>query len=213
MVVSCDSENELREITDPPQPPVDTGVTVIAKPKIDVLLVLDNSCSMMTDWDYITYGIAQIPEELNYYNFDWRLALTSMDPGDSTFMELDSATPSPGWAMLSLIAEFRLTAGQIEEAFDAAIAQKSRNQFWFRQNVITLIVFVSDEHEQSIIEAQDFHQLWYDPLVVASIVGPQILNQGEVSCAEVAPDFHAVSQITVDICTNQRWSVVEPLTH
>jgi hypothetical protein len=213
MVVSCESENEFREITNPPITPVDTGSSNTIQPELDVLLVLDNSCSMMSDWDYITYGIAQIPEELNFYNFDWKLALVSMDPGDITFLELDPTTPSPGWGMITLISDFKLVAGQAEAAFDSAISQKNRNYNWFRPGVTTLVIFISDEREQSVIEPQDFPNLWYDPIVIASIVGPMSVQEGETPCAEVAVDFYVVSQIIINICTNERWSVVEPLLH
>jgi hypothetical protein len=212
IVASCSSENELNEIPDVPPPiPVDTGLTVIQKPQVDVLVVLDNSCSMMEDWSYITYGMARIPEELNENNFDWKLGLVSMDPGDAIFMSLDPTVPDPGWDMITLVADFKLVAGQVEAAFDSAIAKRSRNEAWFRPGVTTLVVFISDEHEQSVIEPGEFRSLWPSQLVVASVVGPEILSQGESSCAEVAVDFHVVSQIVVDICTTERWSVIEPL--
>lgn len=212
MVVSCNSENELHEILNIPETIVeDTTLPVQDQPKLDVLLVLDNSCSMITDWDYITYGLTKIPEELSYYNFDWRLGLISMDTSDAIFMELNPASQDPGWDMLTLVGDFRLVGGQGEEGFNAAIVAKTRNSSWFRPGVITLIIFVSDEKEQSGISPADFHSLWYDPHVVASIVGPIYLAPSESSCAEAAEPYHIVSQIVVDICTRDRWSVIEPL--
>lgn len=211
MAVSCNSESGFHEIIDIPQISGDTDLQVTEKPQLDVLLVLDNSCSMMTDWDFINYGVAQIPEELNYYNFDWRLALISMDTSDAIFMELDNLSPSPGWNMLTLLSDFKLQAGQAEYAFDSAISAKTRNSFWFRNNVPTLVVFISDEKEQSQIEPTDFITAWHDPIIVASVVGPRFINQGESSCAESAEDFYLISHITIDICTSQRWSVIEPI--
>jgi hypothetical protein len=213
MVVSCNSENGLREIQNIPETIVeyDTSSPVQEKPKLDVLLVLDNSCSMITDWDYITYGITKIPEELNDNNFDWKIAIVSMDTSDAIFMELDPASIDPGWDMLTLISDFKLVAGQAEEGFSAAITAKTRYSSWFRSGVLSLIIFISDEKEQSDISPQDFHSLWSDQHIIASIVGPYSVLPGESYCAEPAEKYHLVSQIVIDICTRDRWSVIEPL--
>ena len=212
-VVSCKSENDLILIKDAPNL-LDEDIPT-ERPQLDVLLVLDNSCSMIEDWDYITYGLTQTPIELDYYGFDWKMGMISMDPSDAIFVEVPhTINPSDaGWQMIGLISDFRLIAGGDEKAFSSALAAKTRYASWFRELATTLIIFISDEKEQSGIDPTYFHYLWSDPHVVASIVGPEIRPEGATSCAEEAKDFHDVSSIIVDICTNQPWSVIEPLTH
>ena len=212
--LSCKSENDLVPIKDDLNS-MSEGNSSTERPKLDVLLVLDNSCSMIEDWDYITYGLTQTPIELDHYGFDWKMAMISMDPSDAIFVEVGHTTnPSDaGWQMIGLLSDFRLVAGEDEKAFSSAITARTRYASWFRELATTLIVFISDEKEQSGIDPADFHSLWNYPHFVASIVGPESIPEGTTSCAEEAKDFHDASDIIVDICTNQPWSVIEPLTH
>lgn len=206
ILMGCISENEISPVTDN-----NHNVTedIEDTPEIDLLLVMDNSCSMITDWDYLTYGLTQIPVELNQNNFDWQLALVSMDASDSTFLELDQNASDPGWEMISIVSSFREQAGQAEDGFKAALITKSLYGAWFRPNVITLIFFISDEKEQSDITPTDFHRLWGSSHIVASMVGPREAVEGELPCAEASPKWHDVSQIVIDICTTERWSLID----
>jgi hypothetical protein len=212
-VVSCKSENDLVSIKDAPSLLDEDNPT--EKPQLDVLLVLDNSCSMIEDWDFINYGLTQVPIELNYYEFNWKMGLISMDPSDAIFVEVPNLTsPSDaGWQMVGILDNFRRVAGQEEQAFSSALAARTRYSSWFRQGVYTLIVFISDEKEQSGITASNFRQLWGYPHIVTSIVGPDDASMVIMPCAEEARAFHEASDFVIDICTNQPWSIVEPLTH
>jgi hypothetical protein len=214
MNLSCNSENELVEIKDPPFLFEDTDSLPEKPPELDVLLVLDNSCSMISDWDYITYGLTQIPVELNTYGFDWKMAIISMDTTDAIFVEVDPSTDPAdiGWDMIAIIDEFRLNAGGGEQGFLSAITARSRYSNWFRIGVTTLIVFITDEKEQSNINSSDFSSLWGYPYLAASIVGPEYIDPYNPSCAEEAKPFHDISIIIIDICATERWSVIEPLT-
>lgn len=206
-VLGCRSENELIKVEEPNT----IDVSVEEKPQIDVLLVLDNSCSMQEDWAYVTYGITQIPVELNYHNFDWKLGITSMDSSDGILAEIDSTHPDSGWEMISMLDSFRLRAGQLEEGFLSAITVKIANPDWFRQGVKTVIFFITDEKEQSNLTAADFHSMWGDPHITASMVGPDQDRNGIVSCAEVARAYHEASDIIFDICAQERWSLIEQI--
>lgn len=210
-LVGCYSENDINPVLDNNQTDVglDTDGTLGESPQIDVLLVLDNSCSMITDWDYLTYGLTQIPVELNQNNFDWRLALISMDSSDGIFMELSPADPDPGWTMISLVSDFKDQAGGQEYGFLSALSAKIAYRAWFRPTVTTLIFFISDEREQSEIAPIDFHQTWSDPHITASMVGPRTMQENVTSCAEADEKWHDASQIVIDICTTERWSVVD----
>jgi hypothetical protein len=200
----CDSDYEIHNIPD-----IVTEIKIPDDPgevsKLDVLLVLDNSCSMMKDWSYISYGLTQIPEELNDYGLDWKLAITSMDPADGSFIEIPFGD-DPGWDMIAGVENLRDVAGATENGFDGALRAKDENPRFFRVNAITLIVFVSDETEQSEMSYEDFHANWGSPHMIASIVGPETQ---EGTCANAAPKYHAVSQVTIDICTLEPWSLVD----
>lgn len=204
-VFGCRSENELVKLEDP------VDIMTEENPKTDVLLVLDNSCSMQEDWAYITYGLTQIPVELNHHNFDWKLGIISMDSSDGFMLELDPSVPDPGWEMIGLLDYFKSQAGELEEGFLSALTIKTINSNWFRPGVVTTILFITDEKEQSNISATDFHSRWLDPHIVASMVGPDQVVEGLYPCAEVAIEYHLVSDFTFDICASQRWSLVEKL--
>jgi hypothetical protein len=207
IVASCNSENELREI---PNIKHDTDVLQESS-KLDVLLVLDNSCSMLEDWSFISYGLTKVPQELDDKSIDWKLSLISMDPTDGLFLELDSSLPDLGWEIISLIDLLRTNAGGLEEGFSSALTAKTIHGDWFRTEAQTLIIFVSDESEQSNISAQDFQNLWGSTFIAASIVGPRELSPQVTSCADAAESYHLVSQIIIDICITEPWSIIEQL--
>jgi hypothetical protein len=43
------------------------------------------------------------------------------------------------------------------------------------------------------------------------MVGPREVLEGEISCAESAEKYHDASQIIIDICTTERWSLVDQI--
>lgn len=200
LILSCNNDYRLN-----------AGSSVITEPdtyeKLDVLFVLDNSGSMWLDWGLVNYGLTQIPEELNDLDIDWKLAITSMDPADDAWIEVGKSN-NPGWDVTISIESFREIAGANEFGFDGALRGKNQHPDFFRQDVVTLIIFVSDEHEQSEMEYDEFHNLWFDPHIVASIVGPEEILEGERSCAEESPKYHDASEVVIDICTVEPWSII-----
>jgi hypothetical protein len=113
--------------------------------------------------------------------------------------------------MVAGIDSFRDEAGGQEAGFDGAIRAKVEHPYFFREGVPTLIIFVSDEHEQSLMDASEFHVAWFDPHLVAAITGPESIPDGEFSCAEAAPEYHTASQVTIDICTTEPWSIIDQI--
>ena len=116
---------------------------------VDIVWLIDKSCSMVDDAPAIVSGIEQMMNSLPPAG--WRLGITSTS-------NIDSASAS----------EFPLVPGDdIQDAWDAYgasgnnareggfdsiyayIEENEYNQTWLRNDAALLIVFVSDEEEQS----------------------------------------------------------------
>jgi len=145
--------------------------------KIDIIWVLDRSCSMtevnQTLLDSIETMMAALPTDVN-----WRLkmitagtAWTTLQP--DTFPLTRGDILSDAEQMLAA-----LPGDQGEEGFDAVKNYISINEYartWLRPTAAMLVVFVSDEEEQSdsSTTVEDF-TIWYEnyrrTVFLASIV-------------------------------------------
>lgn len=116
---------------------------------IDILWVIDRSGSMVNEAGQIVTGIetmmAALPES------DWRLVMLNISSSYAVNNQLFPLIPGDGlteaWAMYN-----SLGGSNKEEGFNAVyayIADNSYSQTWMRQDASLLIVFVSDEDEQS----------------------------------------------------------------
>jgi hypothetical protein len=188
--------------------------------KIDIIWVLDRSCSMTrineTLLDSIETMMDALPEDVN-----WRLkmitagtAWTTLQP--DTFPLTRGDILSDAEQMLAA-----LPGDQGEEGFDALKNYITLNDYartWLRPSAAMLVVFVSDEEEQSDNSAtvEDFTR-WYEnyrrTVFLASIVH---LPQYESAC-DPPPASHNVGDRyieateyfegqVVDICLDD-WSL------
>jgi hypothetical protein len=117
---------------------------------IDILWVIDRSGSMVNEAAQIVTGIetmiAALPES------DWRLVMINISSNHAGNSQLFPLIPGDGiteaWAMYN-----SLGGSNKEEGFNAVhtyMTENSYSQTWMRQDASLLIVFVSDEDEQSI---------------------------------------------------------------
>lgn len=130
---------------------------------VDILWVIDPSGSMNNDAPQILAGINDMMNALPAVG--WRLAII---PSDYRFSEqvaefplLPGDTPAMAQAMYN-----NVVAGAYEAGFDAAygyIMNSSYAQTWLRPDAAMLIVFVSDEDEQSQVYFNSTSQFvsWY----------------------------------------------------
>jgi len=116
---------------------------------IDILWVIDPSGSMANDRPRVVSGIAEMMAALP--TMGWRLAIISTDPSRAGATQLFPLIPGDD----AVVAEQQMNAsvtGHHEKGFDA-VAKYMSNGYsptWMRTGAALLVVFVSDEEEQSL---------------------------------------------------------------
>ena len=115
---------------------------------VDILWVIDPSGSMANDRPRVVAGIADMMAVLPATN--WRLAIISTDPVRAAATQLFPLIPGDD----ALVAEQQMNAtvtGYHEKGFDAVVGYMSNgySPTWMRADAALLVVFVSDEEEQS----------------------------------------------------------------
>lgn len=186
--------------------------------KIDIIWVLDRSCSMSkvneTLLDSVETMMNALPTDVN-----WRLKMITA--GDRSFlMQADTFPLTRGDTLRD--AEQMLTAlpnDSGEEGFDALVNYVVLNDYgrtWLRPNAAMLVVFVSDEEEQSSTSVESFIS-WYGSYRSTSFLASVIHLPREESVCNPGPSSHEIGdryieateyfggQI-VDICTED-WSL------
>ena len=194
---------------------------------IDILWVIDKSGSMTRYNDELLTGIEAMISALPVS--DWRLVIMSADPTDSvTSTEFPLV---PGDTMADAERMFNtLPMGPWEEGFNSVYEYINHNPYsstWMRPEAGLLVVFVSDEEEQSDIEYPspvDFIS-WYGSLRMGSVFMASIVNHdGTVSLCDRPPSPIDVGErymeatgllggIIVDICDTDWSPGVTDATH
>ena len=158
---------------------------------IDILWVIDTSGSMHRFDAQLMAGIGTMLSALPPTS--WRLAMMSNDPSRAV---LESQFPLvPGDDVLDAEAMYSaMGRGGFEEGFDAVYEYINNNPYaatWMRPDAGLLVVFVSDEQEQSndhFIDEYDFVS-WYGAQRGGSVFVASIVNHdiSESLCDWVNP--------------------------
>ena len=114
---------------------------------IDIVWVLDKSCSMQAHKESVIAGIEQMMDSLPPAN--WRLGITSASPYGSSIIDEFPLVPGDSSDLANDIYD-NLTWSQ-EEGFSSleSYMYNEYNRTWFRPDAGLLTVFVSDEDDQS----------------------------------------------------------------
>jgi len=188
---------------------VDSFVQPASTNGVDILWVIDRSCSMRDEEPLLLSGIDTMMNSLPATG--WRLNMISNSPpnviNDAQFPLVPGDTPSDAQAMYN-----NMSSGVYEEGFDAVETYITMNSYagqWMRSDVPLLVVFVSDEEDQSGQTPTEFVN-WYSSLrpnvYLASIVH---VDPAESLCA---PSYYDVGYdsieatnllggVVVDICS------------
>jgi hypothetical protein len=212
MTTACSSDHGLGKIPD--QNYLNPGDSV------DLVMVFDTSCSMMSDWTIIDYGLIRTAEDFYDSGIDVNIGLTSADwtpPGESTNQQVwyeVASSPDIGWDLALSLGEVRDHATGGESGFAGAISAYQNFPSFFRRNSTPIFLMVSDEKEQSTIDNVPITVSQFESMIpwnsmIVSVVGPD--QDGQRTCADIAPKYHQASDLTIDICTQQRWSIVDEL--
>jgi len=207
-------------ITDTSEPEpiwVDSFVQPSASSGVDIIWVIDPSGSMVSHRTRVLQGIADMMGALPQVS--WRLAIISADNNtslnDSSFPLLPGDTVTDAQAMYTNSVTGHLEAGMF--AVYNYIENNSFSSNWLREDASLLIVFVSDEEDQSqgqfplVSDFTKWLDLQRDSVYVASIVK---FEQASSQCSVVNPIYVGyrymdVSQYyngqVLDICSTD-WS-------
>jgi len=183
---------------------------------VDILWVIDPSGSMIDDKPQIIDGISDMMNALPLYN--WRLAIISSDyrtaEGTAEFPLIPGDTAADAEAMYEVTV-----TGYYEAGFDAVFGYVMNNPYahtWMRNDAALLIVFVSDEEEQSKEYFNSTNQFlnWAsnvrNSVFIASIVNfhpdVSLCNYVQINTGDeyMAAANHFSGQI-IDICSDD-WS-------
>ncbi len=180
---------------------------------IDIVWVIDTSGSMSNDEERLLAGIEAMMNALPLSG--WRLNMISASP-DAVLNEQQFPLV-PGDTLLEATTMYNvMSTGHLEEGFNAIIDYITLNpyaQTWLRNDAALLVIFVSDEDDQSNIAVWDFES-WYNiersHVFLASIVNlPVNESLCNTSSYDVGDRYLEAtsyfSGVVVDICSND-WS-------
>jgi len=194
---------------------VDSFTQVNSVNGTDILWIIDRSCSMVDDKDRLLDGIEAMINSLP--TSGWRLNMLSTDPAgynDQQFPLVPGDTITEAEAMYNA-----MNAGGYEKGFAAVQAYIEDGGYastWMRWDAALLIVFVSDEEEQSTTDfpnVSDFIQwlkLQRSNVYLSSIVNlhPDDSLCNTATMYEGARYIEATNNyagVVVDICSED-WS-------
>jgi hypothetical protein len=152
----------------------DSFIQVGSYESIDIIWVIDDSCSMSNNDPELLAGIESMMNHLPL-DVDWRLKMITAGPNKvqqpSTFPLTQGSDYQDALDMYSLLPYDGGEAGFT--SIKNYILHDSYAQTWLRPNAALLVVFVSDEEEQSLFSVNEFTS-WYGSLrkdvYLASIV-------------------------------------------
>ncbi len=171
---------------------VDSFEQPSASAGVDILWVIDPSGSMHSHRTRLLQGINDMMGSLPAVS--WRLAIISADPtfsgSDSTFPLLPGDSASDAQTMYT-----NSVKGGLERGFEAVYQYIENNSFsssWLREDASLLVVFVSDEEEQSTSRypaVTDFTD-WLDEQRSSVYVASIVNHEASVSeCTYVNPIY------------------------
>ena len=190
---------------------------------VDIVWLIDRSGSMNTFDQAVIDGIGQMMNALPAVG--WRLGITTTDHIDSMSASNFPLVPGDTVADAELMYNSLSNFAHREAGFDALhsyLINNAYNQTWLRDDAALLVVFVSDEDEQSNTQftsapagLQEFIQ-WYgnrrQSVFMASIVKVPILESvcdNAYSAIDIGDRYidatNAFNGVVVDIC-EEDWS-------
>ncbi len=217
-LAGCHNDNiltyeRIEEVEVYPDVWVDSFIQPVATDGYDILWVIDRSGSMTTHDANLLLGIETMMNALPM-DTGWRLGIISADgsysannttfplvPGDDIIDATDS---------LDALSTHYGPPG--EEGFEAVYSYITVNPYsstWMRPSAALLVVFVSDEEEQSDWEIQDFamylkqtRSLTFVTSIVGLESGGNCGDQQGLRYLDLAREFNGIE---IDICSSD-WS-------
>ena len=139
---------------------IDSFVQVGSYEEIDIIWVIDRSCSMADNDAELLVGVEAMMNSLPA-DINWRLQMitTGLFGQPSVFPLTQGSDSADALFMLSNLPSDYHEAG-FQALYDY-IQHDAYAHTWMRRSAALLVVFVSDEDEQSSMSVSDFN-MWYD---------------------------------------------------
>ena len=212
-------ENLTEEITIETSIVGDLGYTygAVYDQAVDILFLVDESGSMSDDQERLSNTMPSLYNLLvgeDFTNLDWRVGVTSTDPTSGLYAVVDHDDPDTLLRLMTLTTFLESHAG--EAGLDAAVRSVAWNSEFHREETDLLLVYVSDEPDQSAVDISTYESIMssvkYYPFITteSSIVhtdgyvdvgGDCVNNYSE----EVGTGYIDVSEVVVDICDTDNW--------
>lgn len=181
MSVSCTTNLDYTIGTPAPPPPpevdiwVDSFIQVGAYESIDILWVIDGSCSMNDNDAELLLGIEAMMNNLPV-DVSWRLKMITAGAYGS-YLQSTTFPLTYGSTYSDALSMYNQLPNDGGEAGFGAVQDYVLNdpyaQTWLRNDAALLVVFVSDEEEQTMITVNEFLS-WYqsrrNSVYIASVV-------------------------------------------
>ena len=210
-ITSCTSDYSVKSTPTP-----SNSYNEIKTNKLDVLFLLDTSCSMNDDHTAMQTGISFAVRDIVNSDYNAKIALTNMtvEPEYQTAFIDVSNSNDPEWDMTFAVQDLHDLHAGGEFGFATALYHLQTNAWFFRNDSLKLFVFMSDEVEQSDTDSQTFLLSLPEPYYVISIVNNH--NPADVGyentyvCgAEYALKYINASHRTISICEEEPWYILD----
>jgi hypothetical protein len=174
------------------RPPVVEVLRQNPPTRVDILLVVDSSCSMQDEQERLAAGFAAFVDFFDIADIDYHIGVTTadyevrhgrlVDTGGATF--IDRSTPNPA-AVFAANVQVGTDGSGAERSFDAALAAltppivDSSNAGFRRDDALLSLLFISDEEEASAAPVAFYIEAFRDldtsgrrdGVVLAALVG------------------------------------------
>lgn len=183
---------------------------------VDILTVVDQSCSMINNWGHWVEQAQLVTEELSHQPIGWRLGFVSADPQFASALVgeryLDSSAEDLAIDTLLLAIEVSSQSGYYEQGMAAAFTAYTSLEDFFRPEAALYFVLLSDEPDQSGISVNIWDDSWSAmlppelPFTVTSIVPLADAQPTSTVCPESpGTGYLDVTELNIDICKEDRW--------
>ena len=224
---------DTSEVTAPPE--VEVVVEHFVQPdkpeKLDVLFVIDTSCSMSDNFENVSAGLDILRDDIETLTYDYQIAMINSSLRETYFVGPFNTYSN---SLDIFMAPYFLGRDTFEEPFTSLyqFTTTPEGLLFLRPDVDKLYIFVSDEPEQSIIPVHMFKE-WMDEyhsevqhdIVVIGIndISPedckQFYNLGEDDENRFLIFANYYNKMIIDICGDFQLALADssflltPITH
>lgn len=189
---------------------IDSFTQVEAYEAIDIVWVIDGSCSMIAHQTRLLTGIEHMMNNLPP-DVNWRLKMITAGDGSRTSQPTTFPLTRGDDIDDALQMYNQLPNDGQEKGFDAIknyITKDSYAQTWMRDDAALLVVFVSDEREQSTMTTADFIT-WYNwtrPSIYLSFIGNV---ETEDSVCPYTTNFSTIGRKYMDAVNHYSGTIID----